>query len=276
MKLNKKILSQIFAHRAKIDPLHTRQNILFLTFSIFLLLMNPSGILADNSTTITNIPPTPHPVKLISPTMKLSTKDKQIALTFDACGGKYGSGYDKELIDFLVENNIPATLFLTGSWIRANPAIAKQLADIDIFDIENHGLRHKPGTTAGEIIYNIRGCTNVDDLTIEILSNERIIENMTGKRPRYYRSGTAYYDEDGLALIKKLGYKAGGFSLAAGDYSGTISENSIFRNIMKATNGTILLLHMNHPDWNTFEALRRAVPLLKEKGYRFVHLDPVL
>ncbi len=208
--------------------------------------------------------------------MKLSSKEKAIALTFDACGGPHGSGYDKELINFLVENNIHATLFLTGTWIKANPDIAKQLANIGIFDIENHGWRHKPGTIAGESVYQIRGCTNVEDLTMEIVSNASLIESITEKKTRYYRSGTAYYDESGIALVKKLGYRICGFSLAGGDYSGKISEESILKNILKATNGTILLLHMNHPDWNTCEALKKAVPLLKKRGYAFVPLDPIL
>lgn len=48
------------------------------------------------------------------------TQKKYIAFTFDACGGKHGNGYDKELIDFLRRGKIPATLFFTGRWIDAN------------------------------------------------------------------------------------------------------------------------------------------------------------
>lgn len=32
---------------------------------------------------------------------KLNTQEKYVAFTFDACGGKNGVGFDKELIDFL-------------------------------------------------------------------------------------------------------------------------------------------------------------------------------
>ncbi|MGW5370340.1 polysaccharide deacetylase family protein, partial [Streptomyces sp. NPDC004009] len=37
---------------------------------------------------------------------------REIALTFDACGGPGGSGYDRALIDFLCKRDVPATLFL--------------------------------------------------------------------------------------------------------------------------------------------------------------------
>jgi peptidoglycan/xylan/chitin deacetylase (PgdA/CDA1 family) len=47
----------------------------------------------------------------------IKTKDKVIALTFDACGREKGTGFDQELISFLKKENLPATLFVTGTWI---------------------------------------------------------------------------------------------------------------------------------------------------------------
>jgi hypothetical protein len=40
----------------------------------------------------------------------IKTKDKIIAFTFDACGGPKRNGYDSELINFLQQEKIPATL----------------------------------------------------------------------------------------------------------------------------------------------------------------------
>jgi len=48
------------------------------------------------------------------------TKQKYIAFTFDACGGPHGDGYNKELIDLLRKEKVPATLFITGRWIDEN------------------------------------------------------------------------------------------------------------------------------------------------------------
>ena len=38
------------------------------------------------------------------------TSDKVVALTFDACGGTHGSGYDEALIEYLIKEKVPATL----------------------------------------------------------------------------------------------------------------------------------------------------------------------
>lgn len=65
-------------------------------------------------------------LKITGVLTRLATKDKVIALTFDACGGKGGSGYDRKLIDYLIKENIPATLFINARWIDANKGESQQ------------------------------------------------------------------------------------------------------------------------------------------------------
>ena len=45
---------------------------------------------------------------------ELHTSRRVIALTFDACGGPGGSGYDEALIGFMRRREVPATLFLNS------------------------------------------------------------------------------------------------------------------------------------------------------------------
>jgi len=45
---------------------------------------------------------------------RLNTGQKVLALTFDACGGPGGSGYNGKLIEYLESEKIPATLFISG------------------------------------------------------------------------------------------------------------------------------------------------------------------
>src|SRR3990172_7226121 len=48
---------------------------------------------------------------------RLNTGQKVLALTFDACGGPKGKGFDDKLINFLGREKIPVTLFISGKWI---------------------------------------------------------------------------------------------------------------------------------------------------------------
>ena len=99
---------------------------------------------------------------------RLHADQKIIALTFDACGGTRGSGYDAKLINFLKREKIPATLFLSGRWIDANPQISKELAANPLFEIGNHGLNHRPCSVNGKKAQGIQGTKNIDELIDEI------------------------------------------------------------------------------------------------------------
>jgi peptidoglycan/xylan/chitin deacetylase (PgdA/CDA1 family) len=71
----------------------------------------------------------------------LPTTRRVIALTFDACGGRGGSGYDEALITFLRRREVPGTLFLNSRWIDEHPAVFRQLRREPLFELANHGTR---------------------------------------------------------------------------------------------------------------------------------------
>ncbi|MBS1488193.1 MAG: polysaccharide deacetylase family protein [Bacteroidetes bacterium] len=203
----------------------------------------------------------------------LNTNEKNIALTFDACGGTNGSGFDEELIAFLIKENIPATLFITGTWIQKNTAAFQTLCRQPLFRIENHGLTHHPCALGKESKYGIKGTDGLGEAIDEVELNARIIESYTNRRPVYYRPATAYTDEGCMTLVKELNQEVAGYSVLSGDaVAGTPAEN-IKQNILRgAKSGSIVIMHMNHPTWNTLEALQMAIPVLRKDGYRFVYM----
>jgi peptidoglycan/xylan/chitin deacetylase (PgdA/CDA1 family) len=202
----------------------------------------------------------------------LSTKDKVVVLTLDACGSKTGKGVDLELIRFLEKENVPATLFINARWIDANPELFLELARNPLFTIANHGLLHKPASVNGKSIYGINGTRDVGELVDEIELNAEKIEKLTGKRPEYYRSGTAYYDEIAVQVAERLGHKVIGFSVL-GDAGATYSREQVTAALLTSVPGSIVILHMNHPESGTGKGVMAAVPLLKKKGFRFVRLS---
>lgn len=131
----------------------------------------------------------------------IDAKQKIAALTFDACGGVHGSGYDEELITYLIEEKIPATLFINGRWIEENDEVMRMLAQNDLFEIENHGYTHKPLCVDGRSAYGIKGTNGIGDVIDEIMKNQDAIAAYTGRSPRYFRSGTAHYDDIALDIL---------------------------------------------------------------------------
>ncbi|TCP69630.1 polysaccharide deacetylase family protein [Baia soyae] len=219
-----------------------------------------------------NATPTQWGEKMSGIISKLPTNEKVIALTFDACGGKHGDGYDAELIQFLQENQIPATLFLNARWIESHPELTKQLANNPLFEIENHGSEHRPLSINGRSVYGIQGTKNLDAIIQEVIVNHRLIEKTIGKAPRFFRAGTAYYDDIAVQVAKQLGEQIAGFHIT-GDAGATFNQVQVKNAVLQAKPGSIILLHMNQPKGDTAEGVKEAIPLLKKQGYRFVKMD---
>ncbi len=204
-----------------------------------------------------------------------SSSSKQIALTFDACGGSFRSSqYDEKLIDYLNEHRIPATLFINARWIKSNPEIFAALASNPLFEIANHGTAHRPLSVNGKSIYNIAGTASPEEVEREISGNGDLIEKLSGKRPLFFRSGTAYYDEEAVKIAHKNGVEIGGFSVL-GDAGATFSAEKVASQVSNAQSGDIVLLHMNHPESGTREGVKKAVEYLKTQGFTFVRLSDV-
>lgn len=206
--------------------------------------------------------------------VELVTKQKIIALTFDACGGKNGDGYDAQLIDYLKKEHIPASLFVTGKWIDANYKIFLELSKEPLFEIENHGFNHQPCAVNGESEFGIHGTKSLPDAIDEIEANARKIELITGRRPKFYRSATAYTDEACAKIAKQLGITIVSFDVLSGDAVAKTSKHTIIKNVINHVDpGAIIIMHFNRPKWNTFEAIKEIIPALRKSGYKFAKLQ---
>lgn len=208
-------------------------------------------------------------------TTRFITSKKEIALTFDACGGSFRSSqYDGELIEFLIHNHIPATLFINARWIDSNPEIFMKLATNPLFEIANHGTQHKPLSTQGKSIYGLSGTTSVAEVIAEIEGNNQKIEKLTGKRPLFFRSGTAYYDEKAVSIARAHSMEIGGFSLLA-DAGATFSASKVASQLKSAKAGDIVIAHMNHPESGTREGFIESINALRQEGFTFIRLSDV-
>lgn len=201
-----------------------------------------------------------------------SLDQKVIALTFDACGGRH-SGYNAPLIDYLRKEQIPATLFVTGIWIEKNKETFEKLARDPLFEIENHGLMHRLCSTEGKMKYGVHGTRNLGDVIDEMELGARKIALLTGRRPVFFRSATAYTDELSNKVAARLGMEVVSYDILSGDAMRQPARK-MSRNILAgARHGAVVILHFNHPEWPEKEALELAVPELRKRGYTFAKLE---
>lgn len=201
-----------------------------------------------------------------------SMDQKVIALTFDACGGRH-SGYNSALIDYLRKEQIPATLFVTGIWIEKNKETFAELAKDPLFEIENHGLMHRLCSTEGKTKYGVHATRNLGDVIDEMELGARRINQLTGRRPIFFRSATAYTDELSLKVAERLGMEVVSYDILAGDAM-RASGKTMSRNILNgARHGAVVIMHFNHPELQEKQALELSVPELRRRGYNFIKLE---
>ncbi len=203
---------------------------------------------------------------------RINTSEQKIALTFDACGGPYGNGYDAALISYLREADVPATLFINERWIIEHETLFLELANDPLFQIENHGTEHIPLSVNGGTAWGIAATESPEEVVQEVLGNHDTVKHLTGKEMNLFRSGTAFYDEVAVELVQALGYQVVNFDVL-GDAGATYSSEQVERALLGSESGSIALLHMNQPTSGTAAGVKAAVPKLREQGYQFVRLD---
>ena len=205
----------------------------------------------------------------------LKQPSKHVCLTFDACGGPYGSKIDSDLIAVLRKNKAKATLFLNRRWIEANPKLAAELAHDPLFDLQNHGTKHLPLSVNGRKGYAEQGTHNVGEVYDEVMGNVETLTKLTGRRPRFFRSGTAHVDEVAAKIVRELGMLPTNFSVN-GDAGTTFTRSQIIQEMRPTKAGDIVIGHMNQPRNATSEGMAVAIPALIAKGVTFAHLRDVL
>ena len=199
----------------------------------------------------------------------------QAVITLDACGGPGGSAVDQELLATLRRLNIPATLFVNARWIHANRPLAAELGADPLFELANHGLLHRPLSVTGRSAYGIPGTASVADAYDELTGCQESLVEATGKPSRFFRAGTAYFDDVAAAMTRRLGILPVNFSINA-DAGATLPPAAVASALSAAGPGDIVIAHFNKPGSGTAAGFRQALPRLHGGGIAFGHLRDVL
>jgi peptidoglycan/xylan/chitin deacetylase (PgdA/CDA1 family) len=194
---------------------------------------------------------------------------RTIALTLDACGGDGGSEFDGEVCDVLREHEVPATLFLGETWVRANATAFEELLAEPLFQIENHGSRHVPLSVSPRLDYYGETTESPEEVVAEISATRSLLA-AKGVTSSWFRAGGGLYDEASVAIAAELGVAIAGYEVWA-DQPG-LGATVISDRLCSTTSGGIALAHLNRPKGPTAAALRLALPRLREADTELVRL----
>ncbi|MCL6477024.1 MAG: polysaccharide deacetylase family protein [Peptococcaceae bacterium] len=187
-----------------------------------------------------------------------SPRFKEIAFTVNVF---WGEEYIPQMLDILRQNNVKATFFLGGTWVKKYPELASRIAG-EGHEIGSHGYSH-PHPDRLSKSENLR----------EMQKAEDIIYRATGVRPRLFAPP---YGERGPSVLEAAddaSYTTILWSIDTLDWQLPPPDVVVQRVTSRAHNGAIVLMHPTAP---TVKALPEIIQKLKKEGYQLVTVSKLL
>ncbi|MEU1484733.1 polysaccharide deacetylase family protein [Streptomyces sp. NPDC005752] len=208
--------------------------------------------------------------------------DKVVALTFDAdmtadqgpraAGGEH---FDNPgLITSLRRLRVPSTVFMTGRWAQEYPAQARAIGTDPLFEIANHSFSHHAFSSP---CYGLPAVEKTD-MRREV---ERAFAAIRATGARnvvpYFRFPGGCYDDVALKALAPTGVTAVQWDVVSGDAFATDADAVAEQVLEGVEPGSLVVLHCTRSAAPvTDEAVRRIVPELHERGYRFVKVSELM
>lgn len=187
------------------------------------------------------------------------------ALTFDLCPAK-APGFDAALVDYLRQNEIPATFFVSGQWARTHERQLRDILATPFFEVGTHGERHLH-------ISRLEG----DAKRAEFEGPIRLLKEKYGYEARLYRPPFGEYDPGSLALAKELGQTVVIWDVVSSDPDERKSAQDILARVRAdLRGGSIPIFHANGKGKHTKEVIETIYPEFSAKGLRFTTLGNML
>ena len=194
---------------------------------------------------------------------RLSTHEKQIALTFDDGPNPTAT---PRILDALRAEGVRATFFLLGRHVERWPELARRVAT-DGHAIGNHGYHHR------KLQFKTPSYVRRD-----LQLGTDAIVRASGVTPALFRAPHGFRSPWVSSIATRLGQHTIGWTLGVWDSDRPGADVIARRAIEGARPGTILLLHDGDgydPDGDrtqTAEALPQIIRALRQQGYEFVGL----
>jgi peptidoglycan/xylan/chitin deacetylase (PgdA/CDA1 family) len=188
-------------------------------------------------------------------------------------GGRVGDAL--AIVDWLVQHEIHATIFMTGAMAdnESTDAGRRVLAVIqqhpELFVLGNHSYTHRDFRTL-----------TAAEIRDELARTEAALAPWCSQDPRpYFRPPSGGYDAAVLAAVGTAGYSRTvlwdvdtiDWRPIANDPPGPSADAIVAKVLSNARGGSIVLMHLG--GYETFAALPRVVDGLSDRGLDLVNLD---
>ncbi|WP_283449962.1 polysaccharide deacetylase family protein [Streptomyces sp. G-G2] len=208
--------------------------------------------------------------------------DKTVALTFDADmtsdqGPRAAAGehFDNpKLISTLRELKVPSTVFMTGRWAEEYPDQAKAIGTDPTFEIANHSYSHHAFKSPcyGLPALDAAAARADVDRAFEAFRTAGAVNTVP-----YFRFPGGCYDDEALRTLSTAKVTAVQWDVVSGDAFAKDADPVAEQVLAGVKPGSVVVMHCTRSAAPvTEEAVRKIVPELRKRGYRFVKVSDLI
>lgn len=193
------------------------------------------------------------------PIYAVETEENKVAISFDAA---WGADKTREIMATCDEYGIKATFFLVGFWIEKYPEMVKEIYN-NGFEIGIHSNTHPDMTKL-----------NKKEIKEELEINIKLVEDLTGCRPKLFRPPYGYYNNDLIEVCEQLSLSCIEWSVDSLDWKGLSAGEIAGRVTSKCEKGSIVLFHNNSD--NIIEGLKMCLQYFKDNNMSVVPIGDLI
>ncbi|MFI5986273.1 polysaccharide deacetylase family protein [Streptomyces sp. NPDC051555] len=210
------------------------------------------------------------------------TTDKTVALTFDAdmtsdqgpraAGGEHFD--NPQLISTLRQLKVPSTVFMTGRWAEEYPDQAKAIGTDPNFEIANHSYSHHAFKSPCYGLPALDGAAARADVdrAFEAFRKAGAVNTVP-----YFRFPGGCYDDQALRVLATAKVTAVQWDVVSGDAFAKDPDAVAEQVLAGVKPGSVVVMHCTRSAAPvTEEAIRKIVPELRKRGYRFAKVSDLI
>jgi peptidoglycan/xylan/chitin deacetylase (PgdA/CDA1 family) len=163
------------------------------------------------------------------------------------------------LLDALAELGAPATFFVVGRDVDANPALVARIAR-EGHELGNHTYRHRYLPLARS-----------RSVERELSATDRAVVRACGVVPRVARPPWGGRSPHNVRVFRRLRKRLVLWDVNSFDWKGKPAAEVVERVLTRARSGSIILMHeARDGGQTTIDAVRMLVPALRARGFELV------
>lgn len=165
----------------------------------------------------------------------------------------WGNEFIPDMLATLKKHDVFVTFFLEGRWVKANPDLAKMIADSG-HELGNHSYTHPDMKTLSR-----------EQIREQLIKTNQVIEATTGNQVKWFGPPSGSYRDEVVEVAHSLQLGTVMWTVDTIDWQKPSPEVIINRVTTKVSPGAMILMH---PTASTSAALDQLIKTMKQKNLR--------